>query len=110
MTQTVCVLVSTRDRQRLEAVTLDRNRQPQHIERTQVVLASVASVGGGPVQQPALQFGVSRPMVWRWQQRFAEDGVNGLLCDKTRKPPIVAHVVVVRLTKVKQDFMLPVTC
>jgi hypothetical protein len=39
-------------------------------------------------------------MVWRWQQRFAEEGVDGLLRDKTRKPgkpPIpaetVAHVV-----------------
>ena len=25
-------------------------------------------------------------MVWRWQQRFAEEGVEGLLRDKTRKP------------------------
>jgi len=30
--------------------------------------------------------GVSRPAVWRWQQRFAEAGVDGLLRDKTRKP------------------------
>jgi len=30
--------------------------------------------------------GVSRPTVWRWQQRFAEAGVEGLLRDKTRKP------------------------
>jgi hypothetical protein len=30
-------------------------------------------------------------MVWRWQHRFAEAGVKGLLHDKTRKlgkPPI----------------------
>ena len=25
-------------------------------------------------------------MVWRWQERFAEAGVDGLLRDKTRKP------------------------
>jgi len=25
-------------------------------------------------------------MVWRWQQRFAEEGTDGLLRDKTRKP------------------------
>src|SRR5438045_221508 len=42
-------------------------------------------------------------MVWRWQQRFAEQGVDGLLRDKTRKPgkpPIAAHTVarVVALT------------
>ena len=42
-------------------------------------------------------------MVWRWQQRFAEAGVEGLLRDKTRKPgkpPIPAETVarVVALT------------
>jgi hypothetical protein len=34
----------------------------------------------------ARQTEVSRPAVWRWQQRFAEQGVDGLLRDKTRKP------------------------
>ena len=100
MAQTVCVLVSARDKQRLEAITSDRNRQRKHIERAQVVLASA---GGGPVQQIALQLGVSRPMVWRWQERFAEQGVDVLLRDKTRKPgkpPIPAETVarVVALT------------
>ena len=31
---------------------------------------------------------VSRPMVWRWQQRFAEESIEGLLRDKTRPPGI----------------------
>ena len=100
MAQTVCVRVSTLDRQWLEEITRDRNRQCKHIERAQVILASA---GGGPVQQIATQVGVSRPMVWRWQQRFAEEGVDGLLHDKTRrpgKPPIAAETVarVVALT------------
>jgi hypothetical protein len=45
-------------------------------------------------QQVAHSIGVSRPTVWRWQQRFAESGVEGLLRDKTRKPgkaPIAAE-------------------
>jgi hypothetical protein len=29
---------------------------------------------------------VGRPAVWRWQRRFAEAGVDGLLHDATRKP------------------------
>src|SRR5947209_1000892 len=42
-------------------------------------------------------------MVWRWQRRFAEEGVDGLVRDKTRKPgkpPIAAETVarVVALT------------
>lgn len=100
MAQTVCVLVSTLDRRRLEMITTDRNRQRKHIERAQVILASA---GGGPVQQIATQVGISRPMVWRWQQRFAEEGVDGLLRDKMRrpgKPRIAAETVacVVALT------------
>ena len=30
--------------------------------------------------------GVGRPAVWRWQRRFAEAGVEGVLRDATRKP------------------------
>ncbi len=100
MAQTVCVIVSPSDRERLKTVAADRNRQRKHVERAEVVLAST---GGGPVQRVADQVGVSRPMVWRWQQRFAEAGVDGLLRDKTRKPgkpPIPAETVarVVALT------------
>jgi transposase len=66
----------------------------------------LASVGGQPAQQVAREAEVSRPMVWRWQQRFAEAGPNGLLRDKTRKPgkpPIPTETVarVVALTCVK---------
>jgi hypothetical protein len=39
-----------------------------------------------PVLEIARQAGVSRPTVWRWQQRFAEEGLDGLLHDKTRPP------------------------
>jgi transposase len=100
MAQTVCVVVSTADRARLEAIASDRNRAQKHVERARVVLASM---GGDPVQRVATRLGVSRPMVWRWQQRFAEMGVDGLLRDKTRKPgkpPIAAEKVarVVALT------------
>ena len=100
MRQTACVIVSASDRERLEAVIADRNRQRKHVGQAEVVLASA---GGGPVQRIAEQVGVSRPMVWRWQQRFAEAGVDGLLRDKTRKPgkpPIPAEAVarVVALT------------
>jgi transposase len=100
MAQTVCVVVSASDRARLEAIASDRNRQRKHIERARVVLASIT---GDRVQRVAAQLGVSRPMIWRWQQRFAEAGVDGLLRDKTRKPgksPIAAETVarVVALT------------
>ncbi len=53
----------------------------------------LASADRGPAQHAAQRIGVSRPTVWRWQQCFAEAGVEGLLRDKTRKPgkpPIAA--------------------
>jgi transposase len=92
MAQTVCVILSAWDQKLLEAVVSDRNRQRKHIERAEVVLVSAR---GDAVQRIAAQLGVSRPMVWRWQQRFAETGVDGLLCDMTRKPgkPIATETV-----------------
>jgi transposase-like protein len=38
------------------------------------------------VQRIAKSIGVNHPTVYRWQQRFAESGIEGLLRDKTRKP------------------------
>ena len=88
MAQTVCVLLSASDRRRLEAIASDRNQPRKHIERVEVVLAAASR---RPVQQVATETDVSRPMVWRWQQRFAEEGVDGLLRDKTRKPGKPPH-------------------
>src|SRR5216683_3312915 len=91
MAQTVCVIVSAVDRERLEAIVADRNQRQKYMERARIVLASADR---GPAQRVAQSIGVSRPTVWRWQQRFAEAGVEGLLRDKTRKPgkaPIAAE-------------------
>src|ERR1700724_4402943 len=83
MAQTVCVIVSAVDRERLEAIVVDRNQGQKYVERARIVFASADR---GPAQQVAQSIGVSRPTVWRWQQRFAEAAVEGLLRDETRKP------------------------
>jgi Homeodomain-like domain len=41
----------------------------------------LASVDRHSPQRIAQAIGVSRPTVWRWQQRFAESGAEGLLRD-----------------------------
>src|SRR5712692_3257379 len=76
MAQTVCVIVSAVDRGRLEAIVVDRNQRQKYVERARIVLTSADR---GPAQQVSQNIGVSRPTVWRWQQRFAEAGVEGLL-------------------------------
>ena len=48
----------------------DRDRPRKHAARARPV--------------PAL--GRPAPAVWRWQRRCAEEGVDGLLRDRTRKP------------------------
>jgi transposase len=83
MAQTVSILLSPADRERLAAVIGDRNRPQKHVQRARIILASVERMS---VLEVAARSGASRPSVWRWQQRFAEEGVPGLLRDKTRKP------------------------
>ena len=97
MAQTLCPLVSAEDRSRLAAIIGDRNRPQKHVARACIVLLSADRLDVAAV---ARQAGTSRPAVWRWQRRYAEAGVDGLLRDKTRKPgkpPLgeaVAHRVV----------------
>ena len=83
MAQTVGVIISIEDRARLAAIIADRNRLQKHVQRAWIILLSAER---RTVLDIARQSGVSRPAVWRWQQRFAEEGVDGLLRDKTRKP------------------------
>ena len=42
MAQTVCVILSSSDRQMLEAIVADRNRPQKHVERARVVLAAAS--------------------------------------------------------------------
>jgi transposase len=83
MAQTLCPLVSAEDRLRLAAIVGDRNRLQKHVVRARIVLLSADRLDVAAVARRA---GSSRPAVWRWQRRYAEAGVDGLLRDKTRKP------------------------
>ena len=87
------MIVGADERARLAAVVGDRSRPLKHVQRAQIVLFSAERL---PVLEVARRTGVSRPAVWRWQRRFAEEGVDGLLRDKTRppgKPPLPAATV-----------------
>ena|SRR6478672_4066233 len=81
MAQSVCLVVSAGDRARLEAIVADRNRPQKHVARARLVLLSADRLDVAAIARRA---GISRPAVWRWQRRYAEAGVDGLLRDKTR--------------------------
>ena len=77
--------VSAADRARLEAVVADRNSRQKHVWRARIILATADGLGTNEVIRRA---GVSKPCVWRWQERFMREGVAGLLRDRTRRPGI----------------------
>ena len=93
MAQDVSVIVGVEDRARLAAVVGGRSRPLKHVQRARIVLLSSERL---PVAEVARRVGASRPTVWRWQRRYAEQGVDGLLRDKTRppgKPPLAPATV-----------------
>jgi transposase len=101
MREGITVEVSAADRARLEAVVADRNSPQQHVWRAEIILATAEGLGTNAIVRRG---GISKRCVWRWQERFAAEGVAGLLRDKTRPPgtpPLPASTVerVVELTR-----------
>src|SRR4028119_1333620 len=60
----------------LEAVGADRNSPQKHAWRARIILATADGLGTGEVMRRA---GVSKPSVWRWQERVMREGVGGRL-------------------------------
>jgi transposase len=75
--------VTTEDRLRLEAIVGDRNAKQKHVKRAKVILATADGCGTNEIMRRSE---LCKPMVWRWQERFMHEGVDGLLRDKTREP------------------------
>ena len=89
----IVVSVTPQDRIRLEAIVADRNTRQKHAARARVIVATADGCGTTEIMRRS---GLSKPVVWRWQERFMQQGVDGLLRDKTRKPgkpPLPPEVV-----------------
>src|SRR3546814_17312679 len=77
---------------RRESIVADRNSTQKHVWRGRIVLLTAAGLGTTAIMREA---GVAKTAVWRWQERFAGEGVEGLLPDKTppsRAPPLADEV------------------
>ena len=80
--------VSPADRRLLEGAVRDRNAAQKHVWRAAIILLSADGVGTHEIMR---RTGKSKTCVWRWQERFMEEGVDGLLRDNTRPsriPPL----------------------
>ena len=83
MRANVCFDLSVADRNRLRQLVSDRNTPAKVVWRAKIILASADGLGTMAIMRAT---GKSKPCVWRWQERFAAEGVDGLTRDKTRKP------------------------
>jgi transposase len=77
----ICLYLSRVDRAKLEAIVADRNSPGKWIWRADIVLATADGLGTNAIMR---RTGMSKPCVWRWQERYMAEGVPGLLRDKTR--------------------------
>jgi hypothetical protein len=78
----IVVNVTPEDRGRLEAIVADRSSRQKHVW-ARIILATADGCGTFEVMRRS---GKAKPVVWRWQERFMQEGVEGLLRDKTRPP------------------------
>ena len=78
MREGISIEVGAADREQLAAVVAQK-----HVWRARIILATAEGCGTAEIMRRA---GVSKPCVWRWQERFMREGVAGLLREKTRKP------------------------
>ncbi|MGH9455956.1 MAG: IS630 family transposase [Terriglobia bacterium] len=99
----ISITVKPSDRKRLEAVLKNRNAPQKHVWRAKIVLFSAEGLGTNEIMS---RTGKSKPCVWRWQERFMTEGLEGLLRDKTRRSRIAPlgeevakRVVALTLTK-----------
>ena len=77
----ISVTLTLSDRRRLDTVIRDRNSPQKHTGRVAITLLSADGVGTNAIMRWT---GKSKTCVWRWQERFMEEGVDGLPRYKTR--------------------------
>ncbi len=75
--------ITPSDMARLEAIIAARSSPRKHVWRAMIVLLSGDGVGTMAIMAAT---GKSKNCVWRWQERFMAEGVDGLLRDNTRPP------------------------
>lgn len=91
------------DRARLETLLTDRNTPRKVVWRAEIILATADGYGTNEIMRRAK---TSKPTVWRWQTRYLDEGVAGLLRDKTRPsrvPPLPRETRLTVIAKTVQE-------
>src|SRR5215469_621185 len=93
MRKGISITVTSADRVRLDAIVRDRNSPQKHVWRARIVLLTADGNGTNAITQAV---GKDKTVVWRWQERFMHEGIDGLIRDKTRPsriPPLPTDTV-----------------
>ena len=93
MRKGITIEVTPADRVRLDAIIRDRNSPQKHVWRARIVVLTADGTGTIAMTRAV---GKGKTVVWRWQERFMQEGVAGLTRDKTRPsriPPLPAASV-----------------
>jgi transposase len=81
MRKGISISLTPADRVRLDAIVRDRNSPQKHVWRARIVLLTAEGKGTVAIMGAV---GKDKRAVWRWQERFMQEGVAGLARDKTR--------------------------
>jgi len=100
MRKGITVEVTPADRARLQSIIGDRNSPQKHVWRAQIIVLTADGAGTTAITRTV---GKGKTVVWRWQERFMHQGIEGLTRDKTRPsriPPLLIETIdrVVALT------------
>ena len=99
----ICLYLDPADRAELQALLTNRNTPRKLVWRADIVLATADCRGTVEIMR---RTGMSKPTVWRWQERYPDDGVPGLKRDKTRPsrvPPLPKEVRLKVIAKTVQE-------
>src|SRR3974377_2193353 len=75
------IQLSAVDRSALEAGGANRNSAQKHVWRAKIVLMTAEGYGTAEIMRAT---GKAKTVIWRWQERFRDEGAAGLWRDKTR--------------------------
>jgi transposase len=70
----IFITLSPANRKRLVALVEDRNAAQKHVWRAEIVLRSADGVGTNEIMR---RTGKSKTCIWRWQERFMQEGFDG---------------------------------
>jgi len=99
----ICLYTGPVDRAELEVLRTDRNTPRKLAWRADIVLATADGAGTVAIMR---RTGMSKPTVWRWQERYLDEGVPGLKRDKTRPsrvPPLRREIRLKMITKTVRE-------